>query len=221
MPFLSLLARRFSVTFLGIALLGLSGCATLIDREPSEPAASADQLAAWQTHRDRVEALNDWAFDARAAVRAGLTGGSGRLEWTQVGPVSSLTMSGPFDTGRVALTGTASRMLITDARGNSRLSNDPERLLEELTGWRVPLARLPRWVRGLPDTPLNELASDRFRLDADGRLVRLSEQDWTLEYERYAATDTTPALPHFIEMRNGEVRIRLIIDDWRLEAGAE
>ena len=214
-------ARPLSRLLLATALVGLSGCASLLDRQPTTPPASAEQLSAWQMHREQVEALNDWAFDARAAVRSGLTGGSGHLEWTQVGPVSSLTMSGPFDSGRVALTGTASRMLITDARGNSRISTDPEQLLEELTGWRVPLARLPRWVRGLPDTPLDELTTDRFRLDAQGRLVRLSERDWTVEYERYRAAGNAPALPHFIEMRNDEVRIRLVIDDWQIEADGE
>jgi outer membrane lipoprotein LolB len=109
-------------------------------------------------------------------------------------------------------------MLITDARGNSRLSTNPQGLLEELTGWRVPLARLPRWVRGLSDTPLDELAAGRFRLDPQGRLLRLSEHGWTVEYERYAAPADAPALPHFIEMRNDKVRIRLVIDDWQLEA---
>jgi len=214
--------RTFASILLGTALLGLSGCASLLDRKPiEEPPADAERLAAWDSHRERLEALNDWSFDARAAVRSGLTGGSGRLEWTQVGPVSSLTMSGPFDTGRVALTGTASRMLITDAEGNSRLSTNPERLLEELTGWRVPLARLPRWVRGLPDTPLDRLGTDRFRLDAQGRLVRLSEREWTVEYERYDASEGGPALPHFIEMRNDEIRIRLVINDWELEADGE
>jgi outer membrane lipoprotein LolB len=211
--------RAIPVWLLASALLALSGCAALPERQAGHPPASAEQLQAWETHRERVEAIKDWAFEARAAVRSGMKGGSGRLEWTQVGPVSSLTLSGPFDTGRLALTGTTSRMLITDARGNSRLSSDPEGLLEEMTGWRVPLARLPRWVRGLPEDPLGDAAGGSYRLDDHGRLVRFSERQWTVEYDRYASTDGSPALPHFIEMHDDEVRIRLIIDRWHLEAG--
>ncbi|MGM0518003.1 MAG: lipoprotein insertase outer membrane protein LolB, partial [Pseudomonadota bacterium] len=84
---------------------------------------------------------------------------------------------------------------------------------------RVPLARLPRWVRGLPDTSLDEVSGNDYRLDEHGRLARFSDQQWTVEYDRYESRGDSPALPHFIEMRNDEVRIRLVIDRWNLEAG--
>lgn len=203
---------------LTLVLLLLSGCAALLDRDDRDEPPSTEQLTAWDEHRQHIEALNDWEFQSRAAVRTGVTGGSGSLDWTQVGPVSALSLRGPFDTGRISLTGTAERMLITDGKGNSRVSSDPVALLEEQTGWRVPLDRLQRWVRGLPTEPLAELRDGDFRLDDEGRLVRLSEADWELSYERYRDVSETVALPHFIEMKNEDVRIRLVIDRWLLEA---
>ncbi|WP_372592457.1 lipoprotein insertase outer membrane protein LolB [Guyparkeria sp.] len=210
-------ARLPVAIVLSLPLSLLSGCATLLDREERGTPPSAEQLSAWEQHSEQLEGLNDWEFEARAAVRSGVTGGSGSLDWTQVGPVSALSLRGPFDTGRIALTGTPQRMLITDGKGNSRLSTDPVALLEEQTGWRIPLDRLPRWVRGLPTESLAELPATDFRLDDAGRLVRLSEADWDLEYDRYQDVGDSLALPHFIEMKNEDVRIRLVIDRWLLE----
>ncbi len=209
--------RLFAAMTVVFLLPLLSGCATLLDRDREAEPPSPAQLSAWEKHRKGLEALNDWEFEARAALRSGMTGGSGSLDWTQVGSVSALSLRGPFDTGQIGLTGTPERMLITDGRGNSRLSSDPVTLLEEQTGWRVPLDRLPRWIRGLPADSLSALAPGDFRLDDEGRLVRLSEAGWDLTYERYRAVTESIDLPHFIEMKNEDVRIRLVIDRWLLE----
>ncbi len=197
----------------------LSGCAAVLDRPVDVQAPSDQQLLDWGQHRDRVESLNDWQFEGRAAIRSGISGGSVRVDWTQVGDVTALRLNGPFDSGTLALTGTVSHMLITDGRGNSRMSETPIELLEEQTGWRVPLDRLPRWVRGLPSGNLAQLPPGGFRLDAQGRLVYLQEQEWQIEYDRYQSVSGY-ALPHFIELENPDIRIRMIVDRWKLKADA-
>lgn len=160
--------------------------------------------------------MTDWAFDGRAAVKSGLTGGSVRVEWTQVGRVTALTMSGPFDTGRLAMTGTPEQMLITDGDGNRRLTDRPVELLEEQTGWLIPLDALPRWLRGLPDTSLASLPGGDYRLDPKGRLAALTESGWNLEFARYAPEGAGLSLPHFIELSRDGMRIRVAIDAWDL-----
>lgn len=200
--------------------LVLSGCAAMLDRPAGVEPPSDQQLLDWAEHRERVESLNDWQFEGRAAIRSGISGGSVRVDWTQVGDVTALTLNGPFDSGTLALTGTASHMLITDGRGNSRMTDTPIALLEEQTGWRVPLDRLPRWVRGLPSTHLAQLPPSDFQLDSQGRLTALHEQGWQIEYDRYRSVSGSSALPHFIELENDDIRIRMVVDRWKLEADA-
>lgn len=209
-----LFRSRAALAALALLSLSLGGCASLAPApEPATPA----QLAAWDSHRDRLESLSDWAFTGRAAVKSGLTGGSVRVEWTQVGQVTALTMSGPFDTGRLALTGTVNRMLITDGDGNRRLTEHPTELLEQQTGWRIPLAALPRWLRGLPEQPLAELPARSYELDASGRLAQLDESGWAIEYARYAPEGPVGlSLPHFVELRQEGMRIRIVVDTWDL-----
>jgi len=208
-------ALSFRAGFAALALLSLAlgGCASLTP--PPKP-ASPEQLAAWDSHRDQVESMTDWAFDGRAAVKSGLTGGSVRVEWTQVGRVTALTMSGPFDTGRLAMTGTPEQMLITDGDGNRRLTDRPVELLKEQTGWLIPLDALPRWLRGLPDTSLADLPAGDYHLDPTGQLTRLTESGWDLEFARYAPEGTGLSLPHFIELSRNGMRIRVAIDAWDL-----
>lgn len=195
----------------------LSGCASMLDRPGGVEPPSEQQLLDWAEHRERVEALNDWQFEGRAAIRSGISGGSVRVDWTQVGDVTALTLNGPFDSGTLALTGTTSHMLITDGRGNSRMTDTPIALLEEQTGWRVPLDRLPRWVRGLPSGDLAQLPPGDFQLDPQGRLVALHEQDWDIHYDRYQSVSGKHTLPRFIELENDDIRIRLVVDRWNLE----
>lgn len=204
------LSLRSAVLFLATALL--SGCASLLGTQPTEPATEA-QLAAWESHATQLEAMNDWAFDGRAAVRSGMTGASFQLDWTQVGTVTSLALSGPFDSGRLAMTGTPTHMLLTDGHGNRRETDNPVALLKEQTGWRIPLATLPRWVRGLPSDSLDTLTPGDYRLDDQGRLATLSENDWEIEYDRYRDLGRA-TLPQFIELRHDGMRIRIAVDTW-------
>ncbi|MFI9654228.1 lipoprotein insertase outer membrane protein LolB [Guyparkeria sp. GHLCS8-2] len=190
----------------------LSGCASLLGTQPTEPASEA-QLAAWESHARELESMTDWAFDGRAAVRSGVTGGSVQLDWTQVGTVTSLVLSGPFDTGRLAMTGTPNHMLLTDGKGNRRVTDDPEALLQEQTGWRIPLATLPRWVRGLPSDSLEALSTGDYRLDDQGRLAAFTDEGWEIEYDRYRDVDRL-ALPHFVELSHDGMRIRIVVDTW-------
>lgn len=197
----------------------LSGCASLLGTPPSEPASDA-QLAAWESHEQSLESMSDWAFDGRAAVRSGVTGGSVQLEWTQVGTVTSLELAGPFDTGRLAMTGTADHMLLTDGNGNRRVTDRPEALLEEHTGWRIPLSTLPRWVRGLPSDSLEALESDEYRLDDQGRLLSFTDEGWEVEYDRYREIGRF-ALPHFVELRHDGMRIRIAVHAWDVGQGRQ
>lgn len=203
------------LTLLALVFLALTlgGCASLA---PGPEPASPAQLAAWEAHSSRLKMLTDWAFDGRVAIKSGTTGGSVRLEWMQVGNVTALTMRGPFDTGRLAMTGTPDHMLITDGKGNRRLTDTPAQLLEQQIGWPIPLAALPHWLLGLPEAPLANRSTDSFQLDQAGRLLRLSEAGWELNYAQYAVESTGLSLPHFIELRRDETRIRVIVDGWNL-----
>ena len=53
------------------------------------------------------------------------------------------------------------------------------------------------------------------RVDAAGRLVRLSEQGWVIDYLRYES-EAPDALPELLQARREDVEVRLKIDGWSL-----
>jgi outer membrane lipoprotein LolB len=92
--------------------------------------------------------------------------------------------------------------------GGAREGADAESLLREATGWDIPVRSLPRWVRGLRAEPAQAVV----QFGADGRLARLAESGWTIDYTWPSAADAL--LPARIEARRDDARVRLVIDRW-------
>ncbi|MEN8719579.1 MAG: outer membrane lipoprotein LolB [Oceanococcaceae bacterium] len=120
------------------AVLVLSGCAMLAER----PAPDRDA-------RD----LTAWDLRANVVVR-GPTRGRGNLRWQQAGEHFTITVSGPFGAGATRLDGTLDRVRVT--RGNDTFDSvEPAQDLARALGMPVPLAQLPRWLRGLAAAPVD------------------------------------------------------------------
>jgi outer membrane lipoprotein LolB len=103
---------------------------------------------------------------------------------------------------------TPARSRLESADGQIHESGDPDTLIEEVTGQRLPIRRLPAWLlgRAAPGAPLG--------LDALKRPSSLREAGWQIDY---AYDDDTPgALPaHLTLNRNGEIELRLRIEEWK------
>ncbi|MFP4244551.1 MAG: lipoprotein insertase outer membrane protein LolB, partial [Ectothiorhodospira sp.] len=52
-------------------------------------------------------------------------------------------------------------------------------------------------------------------LDAAGRASRLEQAGWTVRYQRYDETQR-PALPDRMTLEYDDIRLRLVLDDWRM-----
>jgi outer membrane lipoprotein LolB len=181
-------------------LLLLAGCATRRDavREPAGEAVRASAVAA----------VSSWGFAGRIAVSNGNDGGSGRIDWRQDGERLDITIRAPVSgqTWRLAGDRDAGYELSGTKREPVRDAN-AEALLFNETGWRVPVAALERWVRGLP------AARGRPRFGDDGLPAELREAGWTIEYRRFD-TARPQALPTRIVARKGPLQVRLAIAKW-------
>ncbi|MCA1804512.1 MAG: hypothetical protein LC646_04000 [Xanthomonadaceae bacterium] len=62
---------------------------------------------------------------------------------------------------------------------------------------------------------------DRAQLafDAEGRLARLEEAGWVVEYQGYGE-DTLPPMPARIALEHAGLRLRLVVDQWQRLAPA-
>ena len=183
------------VIWLGLASLLLAGCA-----------ATPSVL----TPRD---AVRDFALEARFALKVSLpdqTGQSsgGRLSWAHQGDTDRILVANPLGYGLAEIISTPAQATLRTADGKTRESSDPDALMEEVTGQRLPVTRLPAWLLGR--------ASDaaQVRTDPHGRPERLREAGWQINY-RYD-NDGADALPSLINLQRGsEIELRLRIEEWK------
>jgi len=90
-------------------------------------------------------------------------------------------------------------------------ATDVEELTARMLGWRLPLAGLEHWVLGVsaPGTP------SRIELDADGRISRISQDGWTVEYLR-RSEEFGLNLPTTLALRREGLEVRLSVHEWNL-----
>ncbi|PPU04753.1 lipoprotein insertase outer membrane protein LolB [Xanthomonas arboricola] len=200
----------------GLVLLGLSGCVS-VPRGQGSGGAVVEQVSdgARQAEAARqawLQAHPAWSFQGRVAISKGSNGGSGRIDWQQDGAQYRVQLSAPVTRQSWVLTGdTASgggRLEGLD--GGPRSGPDAEQVLLEATGWTIPVKQMPDWVRAL-----RIAGAERADLDAAGRPRTLQQDGWTIDFLAWAPAGAgQPELPQRIEARNGEAKVRLLVDQW-------
>jgi len=89
-----------------------------------------------------------------------------------------------------------------------RAAPDAETLTHDALGYALPVAGLVWWVQALPD-PARPFEASR---DASGRLERLKQDGWTIDYLQYVE-----ARPRKLTLHRDGLEIRLVADAWQAE----
>jgi outer membrane lipoprotein LolB len=161
----------------------------------------------------QLAALSAWALSGRVAVSNGQDGGSGRLEWTQDGRRFDVSLSAPVTRQSWRVTGGDGVAMLEGLKGGTRTGPDAGELLFEATRWRIPVEALAEWVTGTPHD------GGDLHFGADGRVDRIDEAGWVVTYADWRIpAGATIEMPGRIEATQGEARVRLVVDEWRLGA---
>jgi outer membrane lipoprotein LolB len=194
-----------------LAVLLVSGCVT--SRPPAVPRATlplsrADAEAA-------LAALSNFSFEGRAAIRQRDKGVQASLSWAQRGEAARLRLSGPFGASAVRVALDEDGLSIEDSHGERLTGAQAEQLLTEQVGFPPPIALLRWWLRGLPAP---NLPAEPVR-DEAGRLTRLLQDGWQVEYLEYRdekLAGALVALPRRLRATREMLDLRLVIDRWDL-----
>ena len=184
----------------------IAGCATV------PPADRELQSASWTRHQDKLSGLTVWEASGRISVRFKNEGWSASLQWHQDKQEYFLRLIAPLGRGTYEITGDAEGVALRTGRDEVIHARNPEILMEENLGWHVPLTGLVYWIRGLP---VPGTRTDALLLDERGRMTDLRQSGWTVNYASYADTGGY-VLPGKIALNNEELKVRLVIRDWKL-----
>lgn len=219
-------------------VLLVAGCAVQPTRESLPeltPAQRAEAEAAQARRAAQLHGVTRWSLSGRMAIAKGRRGGSGRLDWEELGPDGyEVTVSAPVSRQSWRLVGSHAGFARLEGIEGGAREGDAERLLREAVGWEIPVDRLRDWLRALPATaeqanvkpassqaaverdPAND-GSLEVAFGPDGRLREIRQHGWTIDYQDWhPAIGDVPELPRRIEARSGDASVRLIVDEWRL-----
>ena len=190
-----------------LLLLLLVGCA-------SGPPLTGDHPPQWPAQARAAQDWRDWELQGRVALRLGDEGWQGGILWRQADNDYRIQISGPFGQGGIQLEGGPGRVEFQQGERVVR-AGDAEALMQRELGWSLPLAGLDHWVRGVPRRAGRAL----LQFDSDGRLARLEEAGWVVDYLAYDDS-TQPPLPGRIALEHAGLRLRLVVDRWQRLAPA-
>jgi outer membrane lipoprotein LolB len=176
----------------------LAACVTT--RRAPPPAA-----AGWEQRVAELQGLSSWRLDGRAAVAAGTQGWQASLNWHESGNWAEVHLSGPLGIGSLMLKRTPDGLSLNGAPPSDAVLAQ----LQERLGFELPIDHLRFWLLGVPDP---SAPSDLKRNDQD-RAVQLTQDDWTIDYDRYMPVNGD-LLPARLVLHRAGVRVRIVVDRW-------
>lgn len=181
----------------------LPGCAV--------PPATAPGYSAWTARQPELARLTRWQAVGRIGVVNDRDGWHANFQWAQRDPGYRIDLIGPLGQGRILVQGDGREVNVQTQDGQRWTAPDPDALLEQTLGVRLPVNGLRYWIRGLPEPgPATALQTD-----AGGRLIRLEQNGWSIDYPAY--TSAIPyELPSRIVARRQDVSVKLVIEQWKL-----
>lgn len=183
----------------------LTGCASLRDNF-----ALQHQSLSWQQHQQQTLAFNAWHIVGKIGVSDGEQGGSANLTWQQQQASFDISLSGPFGTETIYISGSPGNVEFTSAKGVRHTASSAEAIIKQELGWTVPVSGLVYWSRGLP---IPGIPTDKIQFTKENRLANLQQQGWSIEYLEYKAF-AERVLPAKISLTNQNIKVKLIFRSW-------
>ncbi len=192
-----------------LLMLFLAACA---GQQPRPPAAGS-----WEEHSARLEAFTHWTAEGKIALRSPDQSEAASMRWQQDGGASRLSLSGPLGAGATSLYSDGHSLVIRQGEEVTTWDLASEtKILEEKTGWDLPLLALPYWIKGVPAPGLPVQGSEQ---GPDPALLQVLRQDgWVIRYEAYSNYGQF-TLPTLLRLQHKDTSLRLIIRTWKVTPG--
>lgn len=192
--------------FLILATL-VAGCSEL----PSKQSDKIPDQGIVDERFNNLYNLKTWALKGRIGIQTDKEGITATLHWAQVDDRYQLRFIAPLSQGTYELRGDHEQVALQTAKNEYFTAKDPEQLLLDNTGWKVPLSGLNYWIRGLPEPDTN---IDSIARDEKGRIKDLQQSGWTISILRYTKVNEYE-LPGKLFLQNDRFKLRLVIQGWQ------
>lgn len=189
-----------------LAVVWLAGCAAPL------PPPVDDPQRAWRAHARDLASVTRWELSGKVGLRSPEHNGQANVVWQRDGDTHRINLFGPFGVGQVVLDQDAAGARLRDGKRNEYQAATARDVLYQATGWVVPFEQLTYWLAGLPAPG----AADALDLDSWGRLKRLRQAGWEvdfLEYGREGRLDLPRRVNATRASAGAPVELRLVVNE--------
>jgi len=196
------------ITFFVLLAILMAGCAEIPLLQSEKGKLDSDVTDA---RLNILYGLNTWALKGRIGIQTDKEGVTATLHWAQVGDRYQLRFIAPLSQGTYELRGNQQQVTLLTAKNERFIAKDPEQLLLDNIGWKIPLNGLNYWVRGLPEPGAD---IDNLVKDDKGRIKDMEQSGWRISILRYTKVNEFE-LPGKLFLQNDRFKLRLVIQGWQ------
>jgi outer membrane lipoprotein LolB len=149
-----------------------------------------------------------WALTGRLGIQTDTQSLSGNLNWQHHPDFDVIVLATPLGQGVARIERRPGEVVLEIPNQPPRRASDAETLMQDALGYALPLAGLASWVQARPDP---RWPADVTR-DAAGRVERIVQDGWTVEYLQYADNR-----PRRLSLTRDKLELRLVMDTWQSE----
>ncbi len=155
-----------------------------------------------------------WKLRGKVAVNNENESWSASVRWKQLHDEYLINLIGPLGQGSARINGNDTSISLETSDGETLYSNQPQTLLEEQLGWKIPIQALRYWVVGIPQP-----GEARQSLNELGQASFIRQDNWNIVYEDHKLYNNN--IPSRITIEQKESSIRLMIYQWEEIAADE
>ncbi len=209
--------KLFTLTSFALLLLILGACSQL-------PVANtwSDNKKLYEQRLLLLQSIATWRIQGKISVTKNGKNNAGSLQWLHNPDTYQLTMTGPFDQGKLKIEGTPYQAFATINGNSNVLANNLNELFAVNLGWPIPAQQLQHWVRGIV-RPDNLATDSQYAINDQGHVTRFMHQNWEVNLTSYKPftgllpkpqTDKPVWLPTKITLAGNNMNVKIIIKQW-------
>ena len=179
-----------------LAVLALAGCTTL------PPAPQGGHSAS-----------------GRVSIRNGSDAHYANFEWESAPTKDRIALNTPLGQTvaelHVSYVGEkAVHAVLRQSDGQSQSADEPDLLLAEATGWRLPVSGLRWWLLGRP-------APGAAREEATESGKRIFQDGWQIDASQFSEPAPGHSVPGKLELRRDDLVVRIVISEWQWQTSTQ
>jgi outer membrane lipoprotein LolB len=204
--------KRFSFTRYGLILFALPilvSCVALSARTAVVSTVIIEPVAG----AGGGESAN-FGLIGRVSVKDEKQGFSGGIHWQHTDTGDQILLLSPLGQAVAQIQRNPEGIRLTTSEQKIYYAADVEGLTEQVLGWHLPLVGLQYWVQSM-NSPTTTATVD---WSSNGRIVAIRQDDWEITYSSYFPSEQLQtARPRVLVLNRGELRIKLVIDQWKTD----